>query len=96
MPTEFIICSAVIWKGRTWYGHRHFHCYKAMNDELGWDLSRRQLNNYVQPDIEDGFVTSTGRFVGREEAQVIHKATVGKSHDDDGYRGDGLFSEDLY
>lgn len=90
---EVIICSAVRRGDKVWYGHRHTYCYRAMYDELSWELPRKEIEKIKH---EDGFVTSTGRFVGRKEAQKIHKDTVGVSHDKGGYRGDGLFSEDLY
>ncbi len=41
-------------------------------------------------------MTTHGRFVGRIEAQGIQVAAGILSADPDGYRGDGLFSEDLY
>lgn len=45
---------------------------------------------------ESGFITSTGRFVGRKEAFALqHKAGIA-SASPDGYRRDELYSEDLY
>jgi len=92
---EIIICAATKYGDKVWYGHRHTYCYTAMWDELSYTMSRKEFYEDEEKKV-DGFVTSTGRFVGREEAMKIHKETVGKSFCREGYRGDILYSEDLY
>lgn len=43
-----------------------------------------------------GFVTSRNRYVDRKEAMRIQKEAGVESLDPGGYRGDELYSEDLY
>lgn len=43
-----------------------------------------------------GFLTSTGRFVDREDGRRLQDAAEIPSADPNGYRGGVLFSEDLY
>ena len=98
---EFCICAAVRFKGYVWNGHRHGHAMQAMRDELGWNLTGKELHNLMigrgdAGELEQGFTTSTGRFVSREEGRKLQEASGIKSVDKDGYRGDTLFSEDLY
>lgn len=45
---------------------------------------------------EQGFVTTTGRFVGRDEGRQLQAAAGVPSVAPGGYRGDLLYSEDLY
>jgi hypothetical protein len=45
---------------------------------------------------DQGFVTSRGRYVGREEGQQLQKAAGLPSACPSGYRAKLLFSEDLY
>lgn len=86
MSPETCICAAVqTLGGRVFRGHRHVHCFRAA-DDAGEDLK-----NHIQ-----GFITSQGRFVGREEGRALQEAIGWKSANPDGYRGDLLFSEDLY
>lgn len=47
------------------------------------------------PADDQGFITSTGRYVGREEAMRIAKAS-GQKMTDGPHRSDKLFSEDLW
>ena len=94
MP-EKIICAAILYKGKMYYGHRHPSALQVLNDELSWEMARKEIHK-ERAEMTQGFVTTLGRFVDRKEGQIIHKATVGKSHDKDGYRGDELYSEDLY
>lgn len=92
---EIIICAATKYGDKVWYGHRHRQSYDAMWDELSYTMCRKDFHSTERKHIE-GFVTSTGRFVDRIEGQKIHKDTVGRSHDKNGYRGKQLYSEDLY
>lgn len=93
MKNEIIICAAIRVNGYVWLGHRHGHALRAMLDEMQWEHTQHEITNMVK---EQGFVTSLNRFVDRKEAQKIHKANGFNSVDKDGYRGDELYSEDLY
>lgn len=66
---------------------RHHHCIRAAV-HVGYDDWR--------PGHEQGFITSDGRFVDREEALRIATA-AGQIIDDDSTRPHiGLFSEDVW
>lgn len=43
-----------------------------------------------------GFITNRGRFVSRTEGRKLQDAAGIPSADREGYRGNTLFSEDLY
>jgi len=90
---EKIICSAikVVDTGKIFYGHRHHNCFEALFEELGWESNRQQLVNLEKI---QGFVTTEGRFVNREEAYKI--ATKCGQLKVDSRTGPLLFSEDLY
>lgn len=89
---EIIICSAIKVNDMIFRGHRHCHCFAAVNDKLSWSRTREQIGKLHK---EQGFITSKNRFVDRVEAleiatnsgQVIDKSLV---------RGGQLYSEDLY
>lgn len=87
MP-EICICAAIkLDDGRIIRGHRHDDCYHTMFKWLGKDTARKVLH-------EQGFVTSQNRFVDRHEGMRLQRAAgIESVH---GYRGDTLFSEDLY
>jgi len=68
MNKEFIICAAVKYKNKIWYGHRHVHALKAANDEMSWLHSRKQLSTMK---FEQGFITSKNKFVNRKKALKI-------------------------
>lgn len=83
-PAEVCICAAIqLADGRVIRGHRHDDCIQTA---LKWDADPAYA---VQ-----GFVTSCNRFVGRREGMALQKAAGIQSVT--GYRGDILFSEDLY
>lgn len=85
---EIVICSAVIAEcGTVIRGHRHYDCFRAMQ--------QRELKNSNKPDSQ-GFITSKNRFVTRKEGRKLQDLAGIKSVDKDGYRGDDLYSEDLY
>lgn len=90
---EFIICAAlqVEETGKIYYGHRHSYCIEAASGELSWTRSRQEVSRLKQT---QGFITSTNRFVDREEAWKIAKENnqiIQQSG------GEGiLYSEDLY
>jgi len=76
---EVIICAAILMPdGYIIRGHRHNDCIHTAAGIA------RYLG--VRP-VEQGFLTSRNRFVGREEAYVIHRPTEGCSD---------LYSEDVY
>jgi len=74
---ELILCSAIIMPdGYIVRGHRHNDCIRTASG----------IEKYKgEKDMIQGFLTSRGRFVVREEAYKIHFGKEGK-----------LFSEDLY
>ncbi len=92
---EIVVCAAVRSGDKIWRGHRHGHALQAMNDELSWDKSRKELvgESYRS---EQGFITTHNRFVSREEGRALQDAAGILSADPVGYRGKTLFSEDLY
>jgi hypothetical protein len=65
---------------------RHHHCIRAAT-HVGYEDWR--------PEHEQGFVTSTGRFVGREEAARI-AMNAGQLLDRARMHPVGLFSEDVW
>lgn len=90
---EIVICAAIKIGEKVWRGHRHSDAIGAMNNEMSWDYSRKQLSG---TQFEQGFVTSYNRFVSREEARKLQDASGIESVADEGYMRGTLFSEDLY
>lgn len=88
---EKIICSAVYLPelDKIFYGHRHSHCIQAMNSELSWTMNRQEI---AKVEKIQGFVTTEGRFVNREEAGIIFEKSTGKKMENP----PRLFSEDIY
>lgn len=87
VPKETCICAAVkTMCGLVVRGHRHIHRLEAIQYKA------------KEPDIHNGqgFVTSTGCFVTREEGYELQIAAGIESIAKGGYRGERLFSEDLY
>lgn len=83
---EVCVCAAIKLKnGKVFSGRRHGECL-VLAFFLGFD-HRRAIQ---------GFVTSKGRFVDRLEGRKLQDAAGIPSHDPRGYRGDSLYSEDLY
>lgn len=84
---EICICAAIkgIREGRIVRGHRHNHCLRTAFEMM------------VDPTMAtQGFVTSKGRFVDRTEGLALQLAAGIESVAPGGYRGDKLYSEDLY
>lgn len=81
-PTEIVICAAVrASNGRVVRGHRHSDAIRALQAMNGYEAE--------QPNGDDqGFVTSTNRFVNRQEAYRIRFPKNGEL--------DELRSDDLY
>jgi hypothetical protein len=69
-------------------GKRHHLCFERAS-MLGY-------SNVAIRASTQGFVTNRLRFVGRKEGQRLQLAAGVESVDPGGYRGDILFSEDLY
>ncbi len=82
---EIVICSAVKLSDQ-----RIIHCHRHSDGILVANQVHKQKV------IEQGFVTSTGRYVDRTEAFLIQESAGIPSKSKDGYRGRLLFSEDLY
>jgi hypothetical protein len=86
--SEHCICAA--WKAqdnKIYKGHRHIHCLDAMEDAR---------TTPAKNPASQGFITSTGRFVDRYEGYKLQIAAGIESIAEGGYRGERLFSEDLY
>lgn len=70
---ETIVSVASRFKGKIFEGPTHFHTWKAAAKSVGKeDLS---FSRFVEsdPTYQDGFITSEGRFVTREEATELAK-----------------------
>lgn len=92
---ETVLCSAIKFRDRIFYGHRHGHCLTAFNDRFSYSYNRKQLA-VLHREIVQGFVTNRGRFVTRKEGRKLQDLAGIPSKSKDGYRGDSLYSEDLY
>lgn len=87
---EIVICAAIKTKdGKIIRGHRHADCFHTAVDREG--LKREDVIN-----ADQGFITSKNRYVTREEGRILQDKAGIKSADPEGYRGNTLFSEDLY
>jgi len=85
MEKEICICAAVKDNtGYIWRGHRHADCIFLI------DQQNRHFKN-----TDQGFITSENRFVTREEGYQL-QITAGIPSFSGGYRGERLYSEDLY
>lgn len=91
---EKIICSAVRFKDKVWMGHRHMHAMEAMHNQLSYTMNRKEMNEQ-QTDRDQGFITSTGRYVGREEAWDIAEK-CGQLNDRKDKTPGYLYSEDVW
>ena len=89
---EIIICAAIKVNNLIFRGHRHCHCFAAMNDQLSWDMTRQQIKQLNQ---EQGFITSRNKFVDRKTALLIALEN-NQVKDLSQIRGEELYSEDLY
>lgn len=88
-PEERIAAAACKVEGMTCSmppPHRHHHVMKAI-----WNMNRKLG---AVPPSGQGFITNTGRFVGREEACIIAR-NAGQILEKTG-PSDVLFSEDLW
>ncbi len=95
---EFIICSVVKFNGHNVCGRRHSDCYKTIQKLTGRKLEEIK-EFFPASNLDNGFMTSEGRFVTRKEAWIIaeknNQIAIGyeasKSED-----GSILISENLY
>jgi hypothetical protein len=90
---EICICAAVRLEddGYIIRGHRHHNCLQTAVER------QRATEPYSRPITPvQGFITSRNRFVDRKEGLRLQLAAGIESVSPDGYRGDILFSEDLY
>ena len=76
--------------GRTWHlpaGFRHHHVIQLMNRGSLFHINE-----------EEGFLTNFGEFISRQEAFVLAKQNKQYKRRDltAGYKGNELFSEDLW
>jgi len=84
LDPEIVICAAVVaTNGTVIRCHRHHDGIEA--------LHRRKLQMLAQ-----GFVTSRNRYVTRTDAMRLQVLAGVPSARSEGYRGDQLYSEDLY
>lgn len=85
---ETIICSAIkLPDDRIFKGHRHSDCYNTAHNSGVGSLIH---------EASEGFITSTDRYVTREEAYKLQIEAGKESACKDGYTDGILFSEDLY
>ena len=63
---EYIICSCINYKGTKVGGRNMRNCYEAISNLVA-NPDMNEIHN------NQGFITSTGRFVTREEAWIIAK-----------------------
>lgn len=83
---ETVVCAAIEYEGKIICGPRHFHCFQYAEVLLA-DVYLTRENT------KQGFITSEGRFLDREEAATLIKKTGQKTK----FQVDGwLTSEDLY
>ena len=88
VPPETVICSAVLTTGgEVVIGKRHCDCFR--------EIAESGKCRMKSPDGQ-GFVTSLGRYVTRRGGREIQDAAGIQSVAQGGYRGDSLYSEDLY
>lgn len=89
-PLEFCICAAVkTTDGRIIRGHRHDGAMQT-----AWNM---KLTLVPYTEDQQGFVTSKGRYVNREEAAALQRAAGIKTVDPTRIDfPDELLSEDLY
>ena len=89
IQTGFVLC-----------GYRHHNIIAVLPENTSTDFWNKRLNPLNidwpidNPDIIQGFITSLGRFVNREEAAKIalESGQIGELK----YSKNKLFSEDLY
>lgn len=92
MEFEVCICAAIqLEDGYIVRGHRHNDCLNTIYD---LKMAGRRIGQVSG--TRQGFITSRGRFVEREEALTLQLMAGIPSAAPGGYRGKILFSQDLY
>lgn len=91
---EVCICAAVVLDSEVVRGNRHTDAMRTALDLKAWREENGRLTRGGE--LVQGFVTSRGRFVDREEGLRLQLAAGIASMAEGGYRGNILFSEDLY
>ena len=87
---EICICAAIkMPDGYIARGHRHGDCIHHINEHYNYLKKEVVWKGHVQ-----GFMTGYNRFVTREEGRKLQDEAGIPSFEQ--YRGDTLFSEDLY
>lgn len=94
MGKEFILCAAIDYNGIIISGMRHGNCYETLK------MLQPSIKEEDEPGREQqGFLTSTGRYVDRKEAWNIasenNQIKFGKEFSDNGDDSE-LISENLY
>lgn len=94
---EICICAAVrLRDGTVIRGHRHTDALRTAHELVEWRLGKGAWEAEERARLDQGFVTSRNRYVGREEGlKLQHEAGI-PSACKSGYRVSHLFSEDLY
>lgn len=90
MNKEIIICAAVRHDNKVWRGHRHPQALAAMKDTLSYTMNRKEMMEQKVGE-DQGFLTSTNRYVNRTEAAQIAREAGQITH-----KNIELYSEDLY
>lgn len=93
---EFILCSAIKRKTPKQVEHQPYYDNDILNIELGYrhhDIFVRFIEEISLDPKDQGFYTSRGRFVNRQEAAIIAKAAGQVPQT---FKNKKLFSEDLY
>lgn len=86
---EKVVCAALMVDGDLVIGVRHYD--PAMRQQLDRLVTLEYIPfNLSDAEVIEGFITTEGRFVDREEAARIFKVY------NNSFEGDGLSSEDLY
>lgn len=94
MDHEICICAAVKLDDLTVIGHRHGDAMEKAISMKEWQEENGRV--FRGGELIQGFITSRRRFVDRKEALRLQRAAGVESVAEGGYRGDILFSEDLY
>ena len=93
---ETCICSAVKYRNKIWFGHRHSDALNAMRNELSYFMNGKQISD-IREYIIQGFITTKKRFVDRKEGYNLQiSAGIISVCKDIPYLNKELYSEDLY
>lgn len=95
---EFISAAAVQFPdGRVFQGRMHFYAYEAARQAMGTEAFAGTFRTPYGMGAIEGFVTSTGRFVDRLDAEKIAESSgqIPKQVSAFGEKSEGLATEDL-